>query len=180
MTQPYVGEIQLFGFNFNPPDWAFCNGAAIPIAQASALFSLIGVDYGGNGTTYFNLPNLAGRAACGQGYGPGLAPRTLGQFFGTDTVTLSPEHMPAHTHALNAWSNPDPAKRVAAPTPGGALAFLDSATAAKSFRTAVPDTALHPAMVGSNGQDSVAHENRQPYLALNFCIALSGIYPPFY
>lgn len=179
MGDPYIGEVQVFGFNFNPTGWAFCNGAALPIVQATALFSLIGVDFGGNGTTYFNLPNLAGRAACGTGYGPGLTPRAIAQFFGTESVTLSAEHMPAHTHTLNAWSNPDPAKRVATPVAGGALAFLDGTTTAKSFGAGVPDTMLNPMMVGMQGQNGVAHENRQPYLALNFCIALTGVYPSF-
>ena len=177
MTEPYIGEVQIFGFNFNPPDWAFCDGAALPIAQHTALFSLLGVTYGGNGTTYFNLPNLAGRATCGFGDGPGLTPHEIGEAFGSDTVLLATEQVPVHSHALNAWAAPDPAKRAASPATGRALAFLDARIPAKSFGPGAPDTQLEPSMIWPFLRTTLAHENRQPWLALNFSIALSGVYP---
>lgn len=180
MTYPYIGEVQLFGFNFNPMGWAFCNGATMPILQNTALYSLIRSAYGGDDVTYFQLPRLDGRAACGQGSGPGLTPRTLGQAFGENSVTITHDQMPAHTHTLNAWSHPDPSHRVAAPVGNGGLAFLDADPAAKSFAADAPDTQFHGVMIGNaGGNPTLAHENRQPYLALNFCIALEGVYPTF-
>lgn len=180
MTTPYIGEIQLFGFNFNPQGWAFCNGASIPIAQNTALFSLLGSAFGGDGNTFFQLPRLDGRAVCGLGNGPGLTPRTLGQAFGENTVTLTPSQMGAHSHTLYAWSHPDPARRTPSAGANGGLAFLDANPAAKSFAAGAPDTQFHGGMVQPAGPPTlVAHENRQPYLTLNFCIALEGVYPNF-
>lgn len=179
MTEPYIGEVQLFAFNFNPMGWAFCNGALMPIAQHTALYSLIGGAYGGS-DTIFQLPHLDGRAVCGYGNGNGLAPRPLGQAFGDDAVELTYLHLPSHSHSLDAWSQPDPAKRTPSPSANGGLAFLDADPAAKSCGAGAPDTQFHPGMLWPEGQGTpVAHENRQPYLALNFCIALEGIYPTF-
>ena len=179
MSSPYIGEIQAFGFNFNPRSWAFCNGATLPISQNTALFALIGVSYGGNGQTTFQLPNLAGRAACQQGVGPGLTPRTLGTAFGTNTVTLQATQLPAHNHILNAWSQPDPAKRTSTPATNGGLAFLDASTAARTFAGGAPNTQLAPGMISPSVGGSIPHENQQPYLALNFSIALLGVFPSF-
>ena len=108
MTEPYIGQIQLFGFNFNPLGWAFCNGTTLPISQNTALFSLVGTIYGGNGQTTFQLPNFAGRAGCQQGNGPGLSPRSLGETFGVNTVTLTSNQIPQHNHGVNAYSQTAP------------------------------------------------------------------------
>jgi len=179
MTQPFVGEIQLFGFNFNPRGWAFCNGATLPISQNTALFSLLGTRYGGNGTTTFQLPNLAARATCQQGQGPGLSQRTIGQAFGAASAALSVNQLPLHNHVANAFSQPDPAKRVAAPVVNGGLAFLDGTTTAKTYAATAPNTQLAAVMIQPNPGSGLDHENRQPYLGMNYCIALQGIYPSF-
>ena len=179
MTTPYIAEIQVFGFNFNPRGWAFCNGALLPIAQNTALFSLIGTQYGGNGQTTFLLPNFAARAACQQGTGPGLTPRTIGEAFGVGAVTLTANQLPVHAHTLNAWTQPDPARRASSPAANGGLSYLDATTTARTFVGGPPNTQLSPAMIQPNAAAGSPHENRQPYLGLNFCIALQGVYPSF-
>jgi microcystin-dependent protein len=179
MTTPYLGEVQLFGFNFNPRGWAFCNGATLPISQNTALFSLLGVQYGGNGQTTFQLPNLAGRAASQQGQGPGLSPRVIGQSFGANTVTLTANQMPAHNHSLFVYSQRDPAKRAGAPSSNGGLSFLSARTTAKSFVGGAVNTTMAPNMIAASQGGGFPHENQQPYLGVNFCIALQGVYPSF-
>ena len=178
MTQPFIGEIQLFGFNFNPRGWAFCNGATMPIAQNTALFSLLGTTYGGNGTTIFQLPNFAGRAGAQQGQGPGLSPRTLGQTFGTNTVTLTSQQIPSHSHTLNFFSQSDSAKRSNGPVANGGLSSRASSTA-KPFASPPVNTTLAAAMLSPSAGGGQPHQNQQPYLGVNFCIALQGIYPTF-
>ncbi len=178
MTTPYIGEIQTFGFNFNPRGWAFCNGALLPISQNTALFSLLGVTYGGNGQTTFQLPNFAGRAACSQGQSPGLSPRVLGQTFGVNTVTLSASQIPQHNHSLNAFSQPDTTKRVSAPVTNGAIS-VPGAPTTKPFTNTAPNTQLSPSMLQPSAGGGQPHENQQPYLGVNFCIALQGVYPTF-
>ncbi len=98
MTEPYIGEIQLFGFDYNPYGWALCNGATLPVTQNNVLYSLLGVAYGGNGTTTFQLPNFVTRAGCQQGAGPGLTPHTLGSNFGSASVSLQSTQIPMHQH----------------------------------------------------------------------------------
>ncbi|GCA50147.1 microcystin-dependent protein [Mesorhizobium plurifarium] len=176
MTTPFIGEIQLFGFNFAPRGWAFCNGALLPIQQNSALFSLLGTEYGGDGHTTFQLPNFAARAACSQGTGIGLTPRVAGDTFGEAAVTLTLTQMPSHTHAFTVYNQNDPSKRAASPSTGNSLA---SPTSSSPFASgAEPDAQFAPAMIGPAG-GSQAHENQQPYLAVNFSIALAGEYPSF-
>jgi microcystin-dependent protein len=178
MTDPFIGEIQLFGFNFNPRGWAFANGATLPISQNTALFSLIGTIYGGNGQTTFQLPNFAGRAGCEQGNGPGLSPRTLGQTFGANTVTLTSNQIPAHNHGLNAFLQGDLAKRSGVPVANGGLSNPSSATV-KPFINTPPNTQFAPNMIANSTGGGFPHENQQPYLGVNFCIALQGIFPSF-
>jgi microcystin-dependent protein len=173
MTEPYIGQIQVFGFNFSPKGWAFCNGTVMPIAQNTALFSLLGISYGGNGTTTFQLPNFTGRAGCQQGTGPGLTRRDLGQAFGTSNVTLLTTEMPAHSHGVNAYVP----STSGWPSPGGALSQPGVATN-RPFSSGSPDTSFAPTMIGQTGGNQ-PHQNQQPYLAMNFCIALQGIYPSF-
>lgn len=176
MTQPFIGEIQIYGFNFNPRGWAYCNGATLPIQQNTALFSLLGTTYGGNGTTTFMLPNLASRAARGEGSGPGLSPAALGQTGGSTSVTLTTNQIPAHTHTLNSatLNTPNPAQNVA--TPGTTAMFGLSGPNNTYSDTTTPNTTFNPATLSSVWSGG-AHENMQPYLGVNFCIALQGIYP---
>lgn len=177
MSDNFLGEIQLFGFDYAPVRWAFANGATLGIAQNTALFSLIGTVYGGNGKSTFSLPNLAGRAACQAGQGPGLTERVLGETFGATAVTLIAAELPAHQHALTAFSQPDVAKRSGAPIAGGGLSFLTANASARTFAPGPQSTTLAPTMLAPAG-GTQPHENRQPYLAVNFCIALAGIFPP--
>ncbi|HEX7339124.1 MAG TPA: tail fiber protein [Rhodanobacteraceae bacterium] len=172
MSDPFIGEIQLFGFDFAPQGWAFCQGQLLPISQNTTLFSLLGTQFGGNGTTTFALPDFHGRAACAQGQGPGLSPRAVGDTFGTTQVTLDEAQMPAHMHAANVYNEHQTATPHGTPVSGDALvapthttAFTDSA-----------NTSFASGAVGPSG-GSQPHTNLQPFLALNFCIALSGIYP---
>lgn len=169
MSTPYVGEIRLFAGNFEPVGWRFCQGQILPIADNEVLFQLIGTTYGGDGQTTFALPDLRGDFAMGTGAGPGLSPRDLGQAVGTAEVSLQPGDMPAHSHALRAGSSPTatgPAGNVIAPTVNGANAYRATGAAAPMAGAAIsPAGASQP------------HENRQPCLALMFCIALQGIYP---
>lgn len=177
MTEPFIGEIQLFAFNFPPRGWSYCNGVTMPIQQNTALFSLLGTQYGGNGQTTFQLPNLTARAACSQGQGQGLSARSIGQTFGNATVTLTAQQMPAHAHGLVAFSQPDLTKRTNVPATGAALGLPGSATA-RAYNGPPANTAFAPAMLQPSGGGQ-PHEERQPYLAVNFAIALQGTFPAF-
>jgi microcystin-dependent protein len=169
MAEPYLSMIEAFGFNFAPQGWALCNGQTLPINQNQALFSLLGTTYGGDGTTTFALPNLQSRVAVHQGQGSGLSAYAAGQAGGTESVTLLPAQMPAHTHPVHASSSPAEALR-----PGGRVL----ARASTDIYVAKPDgsTVMDAGMLGDAG-DSDPHPNIQPYLVLNFCIALQGIFP---
>jgi microcystin-dependent protein len=174
MTNPYVGEIQIFGFGFAPYRWAYCNGATLPIQQNTALFSLIGTNYGGNGTSNYQLPNLVNRVAVSYGQGPGLTPYVIGETLGQNGVSLSITEMPQHSHTLLAANGPD--NRAGTPTASNALS---SPVQSRTFRSGVAaNTNLHPLAIGVAGNGS-PHENRQPVLALNYCIALQGAFPAF-
>ncbi|HCH0556886.1 TPA: phage tail protein [Pseudomonas aeruginosa] len=177
MTEPYVGEIQLFGFDYNPYGWALCNGATLPITQNTVLYSLLGVAYGGNGSSTFQLPNFAARSACQQGAGPGLTPHTLGSNFGSASVSLQSTQIPMHQHGINAFSQADATKKTGTPASGVALSSLNVNTE-RPFLAVAPDRQFSPTMLVPTGTGQ-AHENRQPYLAVNFCIALQGDYPVF-
>ena len=179
MTEPYIGQIQLFGFNFNPLGWAFCNGTTLPISQNTALFSLLGTTYGGNGQTTFQLPNFAGRAAAGRGNGPGLSPRVQGETFGANTVTLTSNQIPAHSHGFVVYAQNDPTKRSGTPASGNALSVSSNSTIT-SFRPAAGanlNATFAPNMVQPFAGGGQPHANQQPYLGMNFCIALQGIFP---
>ena len=178
MTEPYIGEIQIFGFNFNPRNWAFCNGAALSIQQNTALFALLGTQYGGNGQTTFQLPNFAGRAGCEKGQGPGLTPRSLGETFGNNTVTLTSAQTPLHNHGINAFSQSEISKKSGSPSNGSALSSLGSVTA-KPFIATTLNTQFAPNMIQPSAGGGQPHQNQQPYLGLNFCIALQGTFPSF-
>ncbi len=171
MSEPFIAEIRIFAGNFAPRGWAFCNGQLLPVAQNTALFSLIGTIYGGDGRTTLALPNLQGRAAMHPGRGPGLTARRLGETGGAETVAITSQTMPAaHSHGVtadDAITNRDrsPTNHYLANS-GGRGANLYGTTTAATPVKALADTGA--------GQ---AHENMQPYLALNFIIALVGLYP---
>lgn len=170
MADPFVAEIRMFGFNFAPSGWAKCDGALLPISQNTALFSLVGTFYGGDGRTTFGLPNLKSSMVMGVGQGPGLSDRNVGETGGAATVTLLESGMPSHSHGLQAGLSPSsrsPAGAALTPTANDALAYrIPGATGAMA-----PD-----ALLSTGG--SQPHSNRQPFLGLNFCIALQGVYPP--
>ena len=172
MSSPFVCEIRIFGFSFPPTGWAFCNGQPMPISQNTAVFSLLGTYYGGDGKTNFALPNLQGSAPIHQGQGPGLSERFLGEPGGSQFVPLVDSEMPFHTHTLNA--SPDPAD-LGAPDPTRVLA-RSSPNIYKTPQNANPQP-MAPQAVGVTG-GSLPHNNMMPFLTLNFCIALQGIYPP--
>ncbi len=174
MTTPYLGEIQIFGFNFAPYQWATCSGQMMPITQNTALFSLLGTHFGGNGTSNFGLPNYVGNAACSQGQGAGLTLRAVGESFGTQSVILQQTEMPAHNHSMHVHSQSDVSLRHGVPLAGDAV--LPPAQATPFVPQVAPNTSFAPTMIGVTGQ-SQPHENRQPLLALNFCIALVGQFP---
>lgn len=176
MSDPFTGEIQIFGFNYAPYGWAFANGATIAISQNTALFSLIGTLYGGNGQTTFQLPNLASRAACSQGQGPGLTNRSVGQAFGESSVGLTLSELPSHNHNVTAAFERGTANKVGKPTTG---ALLGTPSAAMSMLpNASPNIALSSNALGVTG-GGTPHDNNQPFLALNYSIALYGVYPSF-
>lgn len=174
MAYPFIGEIQIFGCNYAPAGWAYCTGSTLPIQQYSTLFTLIGIQYGGNGSTNFQLPNLVNRIAIGAGQGPDLSPYAMGETPGANGVALTAPQIPAHTHGLSAANGPN--GRSAPPVSGYALS---SPVQSRIFRSEpTPNTTLHPSANGIAGTGA-AHENRQPVLAMNHCIALQGEFPSF-
>jgi microcystin-dependent protein len=168
MADPFIGEIRMFGFNFNPRGWAFCAGQLLPISQNTALFSLIGTYYGGNGQTTFGLPDLRGRVGISMGQGPGLPNYNIGQAGGTETVTLTQNQMPQHSHPMAANNGSGTASRPS----GGVLAN----SGASQYAAAPDGTIMNPASIGLSGGNQ-PFSIIQPYLTINFCIALSGIFP---
>ena len=174
MADPFIAEIRMFACNFAPRGWAFCNGQLLQVSQNTALFSLIGTTYGGDGRTTTGLPNLQGRVPMHPGRGPGLTPRSLGQKGGATTETLSSNQMPNHRHVAGTSLSPanedDP----------GATTYLAAGPTAATNVYAPAGTALDSSMAAAALPDyggNSAHNNLQPYLAINFCICLTGIYP---
>ena len=182
MADPFLGEIRIFPFNFAPIGWALCSGQIVSISQYSALFSLLGTNYGGNGTSNFGLPNFQGAVPINQGTGPGLSPYTVGQSGGAINVTLLQGQIAAHTHLVNADQNeaisgaPDGNIYMRGHWANGTL----SQGGVSIYSTLAPgDTlsTLNPAALGYAG-GTQPHNNMMPYMALNFCIAMTGIFPP--
>lgn len=163
MSQPYIGEIRMVGFNFAPLDWALCNGQLLPISQYEALFTLIGTTYGGDGQTTFALPNLQGRIPFHQGNS-----FVIGQLSGTETVTLTTQQLPTHSHTLNGNSSPGTQLNPA----GG---YWAQSTLGE-YSTEPPVHSMAPGAVGSTG-GSQAHDNMPPFLVVNFIISLFGVFP---
>ncbi len=162
MAEPFLSEIRIFSFDFPPKGWAFCNGQLLPINQNQALFALLGTAYGGNGQTNFGLPNLKGSVPIHTGNG-----HTLGEKAGSSSVTITQQTMPQHVHFMNATNNNG---STFDPTAG----FLGAAN--NLYATPSQLTTMNPASVTNVG-GSQPHTNMMPYLALNFCIALQGIFP---
>jgi microcystin-dependent protein len=173
MSNPFVAEIRIFPFNFAPTGWAFCDGQLLPLSQNTALFSLLGTTYGGDGKSNFALPNLQGDAPMHPGQGPGLSLHDLGETGGSDTVSLLESEIPSHSHGLMTFGG-----QASAHDPAPTLSFaraigIDPYSATVTSGTAVmSDNTVAPA-----GGDQ-PHNNLMPYLTLNFCIALQGVFPP--
>jgi microcystin-dependent protein len=169
MADPFVAEIRIFGFNFPPTGWAFCDGQLLPLSQNTALFSLLGTTYGGDGKSTFALPDLQGNAPMHPGLGNGLSLHDLGETSGSETVTLLESEMPAHSHAM--MSNAAAGNRTS--PVGNSPARVAGATpyAGPAATASLAPEALAPT---GGGQP---HNNMQPYLTLNFCIALQGVFP---
>ncbi len=169
MSEPFIAEIRIFAGNFAPRGWAFCNGQLLPIAQNTALFSLIGTTYGGDGRTTTALPNLQGRAPMHPGRGPGLTDRRLGQVVGTETVTLTETQLPSHSHSMQVSDKS-----------GDSNLPKDNVFARSSIPVASVYSANAPDATGgqlSNVGGNQSHNNMQPFNTLNYIIALVGLYP---
>lgn len=194
MADPFTGEIRAFGFNYPPYDWAFCAGQQVAIQQNPALYSILANRYGGDLKTYFNLPNLRGLVPQGAGTpGPGwpnLPSTAVAQTQGADTVTLSTNNMPTHTHALSGAVSSGYATATDTPNASAYLSRTSGAGISTQTTTGVnyrawnnlqtPDVSMAAQMVaptGGSGNTVLPHENRQPFLVMNFCICLSGEYP---
>jgi microcystin-dependent protein len=171
MADPFVAEIRMFPFNFAPTGWAFCDGQLLPISQNTALFSLVGTFYGGDGKSTFALPNLQGSTPLFWGQGSGLSDYDLGQQGGSETITLLESEIPAHNHMVEAVSDPGdlqaPSDVRALARSGGGFAYVSGPLNAQfAFQT----------LTAAGG--SLPHNNLMPYLTVNFCIAMQGVFPP--
>lgn len=165
MSTPYIGEIRLFGGNFAPAGWAFCDGSLLPISENDALFVLIGTTYGGDGQSTFALPDLRGRTPVHQ------APTyVMGQKGGAESVTLTTQQLPAHTHTALGTGGGN------AISPGGAYWSTDPGGNTAAYSSANPDSAMSAAAVGTTG-GSTPHDNMSPFLVVNYIIALFGVFP---
>ncbi len=172
MSEPFIAEVRIFAGNFAPRGWAFCNGQLLPISQNTALFSLIGTTYGGDGRTTTALPNMKGRAPMHPGRGPGLTARRLGQRSGVETVTLTEAQMAQHTHTMHGDGSSG------GPLGGGANASYpvnNYLGASVKYQNGISSTQNMAALTDTGG--SQAHNNLQPFLVMNFIIALVGLYP---
>lgn len=173
MSDQFIAEIRIFPFNFAPPGWAMCNGQILPIAQNMALFSLLGTTYGGDGVKTFALPHLRGALPLKFGQGPGLSAYAPGQSGGVTSVVLSRGQLPAHSHGLRAFTEADAAPH-AVPQANDSLTTSQGGDAyAARGGTLAP---MGPSQVGNAGGDA-AHNNQMPSVTLNYCIALTGIFP---
>jgi microcystin-dependent protein len=178
MSSPFVATVQMFPFNFAPKGWAFCAGQLLPLSQNTALFSLLGTTYGGDGKSTFGLPNMQGNSPLQPGQGSGLSLYDLGETTGSQTVTLLTSEIPSHNHSFSATSNPgtvlSSSGNQLATAHNGSKTIFNNANYLGTGSTNVVMSPLCTSIYGS-GQP---HDNMQPYLTLNFCIALQGVFPP--
>jgi microcystin-dependent protein len=174
MADPFVAEIRIFPFNFAPKGWAMCNGQLLPLSQNTALFSLLGTTYGGDGKSTFALPDMQGNGAMHPGQGQGLSLRDLGEIGGSDNITLLQSEMPFHTHQLQAFTLS--AGNLLGPEADGTSVLARSNNGDVYNTTATPQAFMSPNAVTFYGA-GLPHNNMQPYLTLNFCIALQGVFP---
>ena len=173
MSDQFLAEVRIFPFNFAPTGWAFCNGQLMPISQNTALFALLGTVYGGDGKSTFALPDLKGNVPMQPGHGSGLSLRDLGEMSGVESITLLLSEIPVHTHTVNTMSDPG---TLQIPGPDRVLARSANATAYQTNTSANLQMMAPQALALAGG--SLPHNNMQPYLTLNFCIALQGVFPP--
>jgi len=174
MADPFVAEIRIFPFNFAPKGWAWCDGQLLPLSQNTALFSLLGTTYGGNGKSNFALPDLQGRAPMHPGQGPGLSLHDLGETGGSETVTLLESEIPSHSHQVSTSNSAgdeegfkNPTNRSPGKLAGGKVLYAGGS----------PNAMFNPSALAPAGGDQ-PHNNLQPYLTCYFCIALQGVFPP--
>ncbi len=173
MANPFVAEVRIFGFQFAPKGWAQCNGQLLPISQNTALFSLLGTFYGGDGKSTFALPNLEGSAPLGQGQGQGLSEYFIGQQAGSEFITLLQSEMPFHNHTLMAQGIDD--AEVNAPSP---TAVLTKSLGGDAFKPRAGSTVVNMNFQATSiAGSSLPHNNMMPYLTVNFCIAMQGVFP---
>lgn len=173
MAEPFVAEIRIFPFNFVPRGWARCDGQLLPLSQNTALFSLLGTTYGGNGRSNFALPDLQGRAPMHPRQGPGLSLYDLGEQGGSQDVTLTESEIPAHSHPLNASNSQ---ATITSPSTNASMART---TGGRTYQTNTTANvvSLEPGTILPEG-NNLPHNNMQPYITVKFCIALQGIFPP--
>jgi microcystin-dependent protein len=171
--EPFIGEIRQFAGNFAPKGWAMCNGQILLISSNTILFSILSTTFGGNGKTTFALPNLGGQVPVGMGQGPGLTMRQIGEQLGDATVTLTETELPSHSHAISAS---DAGGNAASPAGHVWARTVDGRNPGPAIYNNAPNTSMHPQALGVSGGGQ-AHNNMQPWLALNFIIALEGIFP---
>ena len=171
MADPFLAEIRIYPFNFPPKGWAFCNGQLVPLSQNTALFALLGTVYGGDGKSTFALPDLQGSVPVQAGQGQGLSQYGLGHQGGTETTTLLESEMPAHNHTLRASTQDNADVNQVSPE-----ASFAPSTGGTYYQTSANASLAPQAAAVAGG--SVPHNNLMPYLALNFCIAMQGVFPP--
>jgi microcystin-dependent protein len=169
---PFVAECRIFPFNFAPKGWAFCDGQILPLSQNTALFSLLGTTYGGDGKSNFALPNMQGNAVMHPGQGPGLSLHDLGETGGSDTVSLLESEIPSHAHSILSNINPS---NLAAPSPARSFA---RAAPGQAYTSTISNIVQFSGNAMAPAGGDQPHNNMQPYLTLNFCIALQGVFPP--
>lgn len=169
MSEPFLGEIRMFGFNFAPVGWAACNGQILPISQNTALFSLLGTTFGGNGATTFALPNLQGRVPLHQG--TGVSTYVMGQSSGSETTSVLVANLPSHSHLVQC--NTGGGNQA---SPSGNLPAVESTGTSLDFSSAAGNATMNSTMIENTGSGTPIN-NIQPYLCVNFCIALEGIFP---
>jgi len=185
VSDQFVGEIRLFPFQFAPAGWALCQGQVLPISQNTALFSLLGTTYGGNGVTTFALPDLRGRVPMAFGQGPGLSLRPQGVIGGQEVVQLTTATIPQHTHTVTPGGTTKGSSAVGdRQSPSGAVPAREAAAVTATYSNGAPNASMRAGSVTFSGSATASntgggspHENRQPYLSLSYCIALTGVFP---